>query len=56
MLHKLRMKFGSTYRSFSPAAHWTVAANQNSAVWDHGFEAFLNAPAGLQQVMRLLGL
>ncbi|MCX7093822.1 MAG: SIR2 family protein [Methylobacter sp.] len=56
MLHALRILIGSHYPSIKYGSGWTVSNDQSAAVWDKGFQSFLNTPAELQDVMKQLKL
>jgi hypothetical protein len=53
MLHALKIRIGGDYGGTKIGTAWTLSKGRTAAVWDKGFQAFLNAPGELQQV-RLL--
>lgn len=56
MIQTLRILTGSHYPSTKYGSGWTVSNDQTAAVWDKGFQDFLNAPAELRDVMKQLKL
>jgi hypothetical protein len=56
MFHALRILTGSRYRSTKYGSGWTITNDQAAAVWDKGFQSFLNAPGELQNIMKQLNL
>lgn len=55
MWHKLLMPLGYTpHNDLHSVAGWTVDAGKTCAVWDGGFQAFLNAPDALNTICAML--
>lgn len=54
MFHALRILMGHHYAGRKFGSGWTLSGDRTSAVWDKGFQAFLNVPTELQDVLRLL--
>jgi hypothetical protein len=51
LFHSLKIEINDSQRGYSPAPGWTVSNDKTAAVWDKGFQKFLNDPAALQQVL-----
>ncbi len=54
LFHSLKIEINEHNRGFSPAPGWTVSDDKTAAIWDKGFQNFLNAPDALQLVLREL--
>jgi hypothetical protein len=54
MFHSLNIHIGPWDNGTKIGAAWTISKDRTSAVWDKGFQAFLNEPAALQQVLSRL--
>jgi hypothetical protein len=54
MFHALKIHIGDRYGGTKVGTAWTVSKDGTAAVWDKGFQAFLNSPADLQQVLEQL--
>lgn len=53
LFHRLRVHITERYRG-TRAGNWIVSHDQTAAIWDKGFQAFLNAPAELESVLGML--
>ena len=53
LFHRLRVHITERYRG-TRAGNWIVSHDQTTAIWDKGFQAFLNAPAELKSVLGML--
>jgi hypothetical protein len=54
MFHSLRIEINDPREAYSPAPGWTVSNDRTAAVWDRGFQAFLNSPGTLMRVLEEL--
>ena len=54
MFHALKIHIAHRRDGTRMGTGWTVSKDGTSAVWDKGFQAFLNAPAELQEVLKQL--
>jgi hypothetical protein len=54
MLHALKILIGGKYGGTKIGTAWTVSKGRTAAVWDKGFQAFLNAPNEHRQVLEEL--
>jgi hypothetical protein len=51
LFHSLKIEINNQSPGYSPAPGWTVSNDRTAAVWDRGFQEFLNAEATLTQVL-----
>ena len=51
LFHSLKIEINKQSPGYSPAPGWTVSNDRTAAVWDRGFQEFLNAEATLTQVL-----
>jgi hypothetical protein len=56
MFHSLKIEISDDFRGSSPAPGWTVSHDRTAAVWDRGFQEFLNSPNTLHEVLHDLGV
>jgi len=51
MFHALNIHINDRYGGTKFGSGWTMSQDRTAAVWDKGFQAFLNSPNELQQVL-----
>jgi hypothetical protein len=51
LFHRLQMHISERMRGTRLGVGWTLADDRTSAIWDRGFQAFLNAPAEMRDVL-----
>ena len=51
MFHELKIIISDRYRGTRVGIGWTVSKDKTAAVWDKGFQAFLNSPGDLHKVL-----
>lgn len=56
MLHALRIKASRHYGYERIGNGWIASKDKSAAIWEKGFQSFLNAPEELSLAMRQLGL
>jgi hypothetical protein len=54
LFHDFKVHIGSDNPGTSPAPGWTVSQDKTAAVWDKGFQNFLNAPSDLATVLNII--
>ncbi len=54
MIHALRINMSDRSGNTKVGTGWTVSADRTAAVWQNGFQGFLNSPADLRLVLGLL--
>lgn len=54
MFHALKIYIGDRYPSERVGTGWTISQDRSAAVWDKGFQDFLNAPDELKEVIKRL--
>lgn len=54
LFHRLQVHISDTLRGTRVGTGWTMSQDCTSAVWEKGFQAFLNAPDELQEVRSAL--
>ena len=55
MFHRLQMHVTDRYRG-TRHGNWLVAQDGTSAIWDRGFQAFLNAPDSYASILAMLNV
>jgi SIR2-like domain len=53
LFHRLQVHITENYRG-KRVGNWLVSQDRTAAIWDSGFQAFLNSPAGLRAVLSSL--
>jgi hypothetical protein len=56
LFHELNIHINEAQRGYSPVDGWTVSHDRTAAVWDRGFQEFLNAPEALVRVLDELNI
>jgi SIR2-like domain len=56
IFHSLKIEINRDFPGYSPAPGWTVSHDRTAAVWDSGFQEFLDAPDALLEVLHELGI
>lgn len=54
LFHRLQVHISERMRGTRFGMGWTLADDRTSAIWDRGFQAFLNAPGEMRDVLAQL--
>ena len=54
LFHRLQVHISERMRGTRFGTGWTLADDRTSAIWDRGFQAFLNAPGEMRDVLTQL--
>jgi hypothetical protein len=55
LFHALKVEVSDQVRGSRVGTGWTISHDRTAAVWDKGFQAFLDAPRELQEILSMLG-